>query len=74
MLLMFEAQKRGGFSRVLGTRYAKANNKHLKGSDKNKQSNYLLYLDANNLYGWSMSQWEYNPDYYTNIPQGRGCI
>ena len=34
MLLMFEAQKRGGFSRVLGTRYIKANNKYLKEFDK----------------------------------------
>ena len=44
--------------------------------------NYLLYLDANNLYGWSMSQklptkdfkWESDPDYYLHIPKGRGCI
>ena len=51
MLLMFEAQKRGGFSGVFGTRYVKANNKHLKEFDKNKHGNYLLYLNANNLYG-----------------------
>ena len=43
---------------------------------------YLLYLDANNLYGWAMSQplptgdfkWEENENYYKNIPKGRGCI
>ena len=43
---------------------------------------YLLYLDANNLYGWSMSQklptkdfkWESDPDYYLHIPKERGCI
>lgn len=82
MLLMFEAQKRGGFSGVLGTRYVKANNKYLKDYDKNKHSNYLFYLDANNLYGWAMSQslptgdfkWEKDTDYYKNIPEGRGCI
>ena len=43
---------------------------------------YLLYLDANNLYGWAMSQklptkdfkWEENINYYKKIPKGRGCI
>ena len=46
------------------------------------EKNYLLYLDANNLYGWAMSQklptgsfkWEKDPDYYKNIPKGRGCV
>ena len=37
-------------------RYAKPNNKFIKNYDKNIQSLYIEYLDANNLYGWAMSQ------------------
>ena len=55
-----------------------------EGKDLNKffEKNSLLYLDANNLYGWAMSQslptgdfkWEKDLDYYKDIPEGRGCI
>jgi hypothetical protein len=52
MLLMFEKGIRGGYSGFLGSRYVKANNKFMKDYNPNKKSNYLLYLDANNQYGW----------------------
>jgi len=46
---------RGGVSYV-ATKYSEANNKEMKNYDESKTSKYIDYLDANNLYGWAMSQ------------------
>ena len=46
MILLLENIVRGGISSVMGDRYVK--------SDENKK---ILYIDANNLYGWAMSQY-----------------
>ena len=55
MLIMFEEGTRGGMVHTI-YRYAEANNKYMKNYDTNIKSSYLQYLDANNLYGWAMSQ------------------
>ena len=55
MLLMIEDGMRGGICHAI-QRYAKANNKYINDYKKNKESSYIQYLDANNLYGMAMSE------------------
>ena len=55
MLLMIEERIRGGMYHAVH-RYGKTNNKYMKNYDKKEESLYVQYLDANNLYGWTMSQ------------------
>ena len=55
MLLMSEKGTRGGVSTIT-KRYAKANNSYMNTHNSNSPSKYIVYLDANNLYGWEMSQ------------------
>ena len=55
MVLMFEKEIRGGISQAI-LRYASANNKFMSNCDLKQLSYFLLYLDANNLYGWAMSK------------------
>ena len=49
---MVEQMKRGGLCLVGSKRYVKAHNKYMPDYDKNEESNYTIYEDAVNLYGF----------------------
>ena len=55
MHIFIEKGMRGGLSMV-SNRHAKANKPHTADYDPEKDNNYIMYYDANNLYGWAMSQ------------------
>ena len=56
MFQFIEQGMRGGVS-YIAKRHSKANNKYMKDYDETKKSKSIIYLDANNLYGWAMSQY-----------------
>ena len=56
MFQFFEKRMRGGVS-YIANRYGKANNKYMKKYDEKAPSKYIMSLNANNLYGWTMSQY-----------------
>ena len=56
MLLMFERGIRRGIRQAVH-RYASVDNPYIGSKfNQSEESSYLQYLDANNLYGWAMSQ------------------
>ena len=55
MLLMVEKGIRCGICHVMHE-HEKSNNKYMKKYNKDEEESFLEYLDANNLYGWAMSQ------------------
>ena len=56
MYLFIEKRMKKGIS-YIAKRISKANKKYIKSYDDNKPTIYIIYLDANNLYGWAMIQY-----------------
>ena len=54
--LFIESGIRGGVA-TISCRHAESNNPYNDNYDSNNASNYIIYLDANNLYGYSMIQY-----------------
>jgi len=55
MFSMIDSGISGGIS-MISNRYAHANNPQIAGYDPTKPKSWIKGLDANNLYGWAMSQ------------------
>jgi hypothetical protein len=87
MHLFTEKGLRGGIC-LISNRYARANNKYISSYNPDEKSSYIMYLDANNLYGYAMIQslpiddfkWAdpsiFTADYITNISDDSdtGCL
>ena len=56
MFQVIEKGMRGGVF-YIADRYGNANNKYMKEYNEKAPSKYIMYLDANNLYGWAKSQY-----------------
>ena len=53
--IFFEKGARGGIS-YISSRCSKINNKYLKSYDPKQESKHIVYLDANNFYGYAMDK------------------
>ena len=61
MYLLLEKEVRGCIS-YIAKRYSKDNNKDMK-LYNSKPNKYIMYLDANNLYGSAMGQYLYYSEF-----------
>ena len=53
--IVFAKSSRDGIF-YISNRYSNANNKYLKSYDPKQESKHVIYLDANNFYGYAMSK------------------
>ena len=53
MYLFIKKGMRGGIS-YIAKGHSKAKNKNMQSYAVNKPCKFIMYLDANNLYGWAM--------------------
>ena len=77
MYISFKISTRDGIS-YISNKYSTVSNKFLKSYDSKQESKHIIYLDANNLYGYAMSKFfptsgfkwidpkEFNLNIYTN--------
>ena len=56
-MFQFIEKGMGGGVSYITNRYGNANNNYMKEYDEKAPSKYIMYLDANNLFGWAMSQY-----------------
>ena len=56
MYFFIEKGSRGEISYIAKI-YAKANNKYMSDYDSKKPSTFIIYLDKNNLYGWTITEY-----------------
>ena len=69
MLLMFEQGIRGGLCQV-SHRFAQSNNKYMKTYDETRETWFITYLDANNLYAHAMCRFlPYGDFKWVNLPE-----
>ena len=53
--IFFQKGARGGISYIFN-KYSKTNNKYLRRYDTKQKPKHVVYLDANNLYGYAISK------------------
>ena len=68
MCIFFEKGMRAGVS-YISKRYIKVNNKYLKFHNQTQESKHSIYLDANNLHGYTMSKFLTNRFKWINLKE-----